>query len=134
MGVSSTECFALKWCYLFFGTGIILLIEYRNIYMKQLVLSLPKIGFTTLFGVFYYHYQCGAFLATDVEQRKLIFTVSTAVVFLTTLAPVLPLVVYFPTCLANESDAHESSINQASHHSQEYLEGISNTPGDVSIV
>ena len=84
----------------------------------SLLLSLPMWGF----------------LGDRCRARKLIFTVSTAVVFLTTLAPVLPLVVYFPTCLANESDAHESSINQASHHSQEYLEGISNTPGDVSIV
>ena len=51
---------------------------------------------------------------------------------LTTLAPLLPLVVSFPTYFVNESDTRETMINQASHHSQEYLEGISNPPGDVS--
>ena len=71
--------------------------------------------------------------ARQMSSQETHFTSSTAVVFLTTLAPLLPLVVSFPTCFADESDARETSINQASHHSQEYLEGISNTLGDVSI-
>ena len=122
MGLFSMKSLALKWSYLFFGSGLIVFIEYFNLYVKQLGLSPSQIGFTSLFGVLYLSLPLVGFLGDRFRARKLIFTVSTAVVFLTTLAPLLPLVVSLPTCFLNESG--EPPINQASHLSKEYLQGI----------
>ena len=51
MVLFSMKYLALKWSYLFFGSGLIVLIEYFNLYMKQLGFSPSQIGFTTRFGV-----------------------------------------------------------------------------------
>ena len=122
MGLFSMKSLALKWSYLFFGSGLIVFIEYFNLYVKQLGLSPSQIGFTSLFGVLYLSLPLVGFLGDRFRARKLIFTVSTAVGFLTTLAPLLPLVVSLPTCFLDESG--EPPINQASHLSKEYLQGI----------
>ena len=103
----------LIWSYLFFGSGVIVLIEYRTFIWSNLAwvyrrLTSQHFLASTLSML--------GFLGDRCRARKLIFTVSTAVVFLTTLAPLLPLVVSFPTCFANESDARETNINQVNNH------------------
>ena len=57
------------------------------------------------------------------------FKVLTAVLFLITLSPLLPLVVSLPTCFVNQS---ETSINQASHLSKKYLQSAVNTRRNMS--
>ena len=57
------------------------------------------------------------------------FKVLTAVLFLITLSPLLPLVVSLPTCFVNQT---ETSINQANHLSKEYLQSAVNTRRNMS--
>ena len=130
MALFSTRSLALKWNWLFFGSGKIIFTEYCNLYMKQLGLNSLQTGFTTLFGVMYLLLPLLGFLGDKFRARKLIFTAMTPVLFLTTLAPLLPLVVSFPTCFAEKS---ESAMNQTGHHSKEYLQNTVNMiTSDVS--
>ena len=109
MGLFSMKSLALKWSFLFFLAGEIVFIEYFNLYMKQLGLSTSQIGFTTLFGLLQLSAPMCAFLGDRFRARKLIFAATTAVLFLTTLGPLLPIVVSLPTCFGKKN---ESSINK----------------------
>ena len=130
MGLFSMKSLALKWSFLFFLAGEIVFIEYFNLYMKQLGLSTSQIGFTTLFGLLQLSAPMCAFLGDRFRARKLIFAATTAVLFLTTLGPLLPIVVSLPTCFGKKN---ESSINQASHLSKDYyLQGTVNTSRSLS--
>ena len=130
MALFSTRSLALKWNWLFFGSGKIVFTEYCNLYMKQLGLNPSQIGFTTLFGVMHLFLPLLGLLGDRFRARKLIFTAMTPVLFLTSLAPLFPLVVSLPTCFAKKS---ESAMNQTGHHSKGYLQSTVNmTTGDVS--
>ena len=128
MAFFSIKCLALKWNY-FFTSGVIVFVEYFNIYMKQLGFSSFHIGFTTLFGALQPLEPLFGFLGDRFRWRNLIFKVLTPVLLLITLTPLLPLVVSFPTCFVNQS---ETSINQGSHLSKEYLQSAVNTRHSMS--
>ena len=128
MALFSIRSLALKWNY-FFISGIIVFVEYFNLYMKQLGFSSFHIGFTTLFGALQPLEPLFGFLGDRFRARKLIFKVLTPLLFLIILAPLLPLVVSLPTCFVNQS---ETSINQASHLSKEYLQSAVNTRRNMS--
>ena len=128
MAFFSIKCLALKWNY-FFTSGVIVFIEYFNLYMKQLGFSPFHIGFTTLFGALQPLEPLFGFLGDRFRWRNLIFKVLTPVLLLITLTPLLPLVVSFPTCFVNQS---ETSINQGSHLSKEYLQSAVNTRHSMS--
>ena len=123
MALFSIKPLALKWNY-FFISGIIVFVEYFNLYMKQLGFSSFHIDFTTLLGALRPLEPLFGFLGDRFRARKLIFKVLTPVLFLIILALLLPLVVSLPTCFVNQS---ETSINQASHLSKEYLQSAVNT-------
>ena len=119
---------ALKWNVLFLS-GVIVFAEYFNLYMKQLGFNPSQIGLMTLFGLFQLLVPLFGLLGDRFRARKLIFAVLTVVLFLVTLAPLLPLVVSFPTCFVKQN---ESSMNQASHLSKEYLQSAVDAYRNVS--
>ena len=97
MGFSSLESLALKWSLLFLGGGLIVFVEYFHLYMQQLGLSLAQISCTSFMGIQHLSLPLLGFLVDRFRARKLVFAVLTAVLFVTALAPLMPLVVSLPT-------------------------------------
>ena len=111
MAFLSLESLALKWSWFFLGAGLQVFHEYLALYMQQLGLSLTQISWTSLMGVLQLTMPLFGFLGDRFRARKLILSVLLLVVFITTLVPLLPLVVSFPTCFEKPS---ESSVNGTS--------------------
>ena len=128
MGLFSMRSLALKWNF-FFISGIIVFVEYFNLYIKQYGFSPSQIGLMTLFGMFQLLVPLFGFLGDRFRARKLILTVLVSVLFVITLGPLLPLVVPLPTCFVNQS---VSSINQAGYLSKGYLQSAVSTHRNVS--
>ena len=106
------ESLALIWCYLFAVSGIIVFAEYSNLYMSQLGFSPSQIGFASLFGAQDLFLPLFGFLGDRFRARKLILIVLLLLLYLTTIAPLLPLTVSLPTCFVKPG---EPAVNQSSH-------------------
>ena len=112
MRLFSLDSLALKWSFLFTVSGVIVFGEYCNLYAIQLGLSPSQIGFASLFGVQNLFVPLFLFLGDRFRARKLILTVLLLFLFLTNLAPLLPLAVSLPTCFVTTS---ESTVNPTRH-------------------
>ena len=109
MGFSSLESLALEFAVLGRRFGRLCRVL-SSLYQH---LSLPLLGF----------------LVDRFRARKLVFAVLTAVLFVTALAPLMPLVVSLPTCFVTQSG---SAMNQTSHQSKEYLQSTIKMLGEMS--
>ena len=118
MGWFSMESLALKWSYLFAVSGVIVFAEYSNLYMSQLGFSPSQIGFASLFGAQDLFLPLFGFLGDRFRARKLILIVLLLLLYLTTIAPLLPLTASLPTCFVKPG---ESAVNHSSHVSTEYF-------------
>ena len=130
MAFLSLESLALKWSSFFRGGGLIVFDEYLALYMQQLGLSLTQISWTSLMGVLQLTVPLFGFLGDRFRARKLILTVLLLVIFITTLVPLLPLVVSLPTCFDKPS---ESSVNGTSIIEARYLDRNLDTQRNISL-
>ena len=92
-------------------------------------LSLAQISCTSFMGIQHLFSPLLGFLVDRFRARKLVFAVLTAVLFVTALAPLMPLVVSLPTCFVTQSG---SVMNQARHQSKEYLQSTIKMLGEMS--
>ena len=130
MAFVSLESLALQWSWFFLGSGVVVFHEYLALYMQQLGLSLAQISWMSLMGVPQLTLPLFAFLGDRFRARKLILTALLLVFFITTLAPLLPLVVSLPTCFEKPS---ESSVNGTSLIGTEYFDRNLDTQRNISL-
>ena len=126
----SLESLALKWSLFFLGSGLVVFNEYSALFMQQLGLSLAQISCTSLMGVLHLTLPLFGFLGDRFRARKLILSVMLLVSFITTLAPLLPLVFSLPTCFEKPS---ESSANGTRLLATEYIQGNIDTHRNISL-
>ena len=130
MAFLSLESLALKWSWFFLGSGLVVFHEYLALYMHQLGLSLKQISWTSLMGVPLLTLPLFGFLSDRFQARKLTLTVLLLVIFITTLVPLLPLVVSLPTCFEKQS---ESSVNGTSIIRTKHFDRNLDTQRDISL-
>ena len=121
---------SLQWSWFFLGSGVIVSHEYLALYMEQLRLSQTQISWTSFMGVIQLTLPLFGFFGDRFRARKLILNVLLLVFFITTLAPLLPLVVSSPTCLQKPS---ESSVNGTSIIEAEYFDRNLDTQRNISL-
>ena len=130
MAFLSLESLALKWSWFFLGGGVVVFHEYLALYMQQLGLSLTQISWTSLMGVLQLTLPLFGFLGDRFRARRLILTVLLLVIFITTLVPLLPLVVSLPTCFDKHS---RSSVNGTSIIEAEYFDRNLDSQRNISL-
>ena len=104
--------------------------EYLALYMQQLGLSLTQISWTSLMGVLQLTLPLFGFLGDRFRARRLILTVLLLVIFITTLVPLLPLVVSLPTCFDKPS---ESSVNGTNLIEAQYFDRNLDSQRNISL-
>ena len=130
MAFISLESLALKWSSFFLGAGLMVFHEYLALYMQQLGLSLIQISCTSLMGVLQLTVPLFGFLGDRFRARKLILTVLLLVIFITTLVPLLPLVVSLPTCF---DKPNESSVNGTNLIEAQYFDRNLDSQRNISL-
>ena len=100
------------------------------LYMQQLGLSQTQISWTSFIGVLQLTLPLFGFFGDRFRARKLILNVLLLVIFITTLVPLLPLVVSLPTCFEKPS---ESSVNGTSIIEAGYFDRNLDTERNISL-
>ena len=107
MAFISLESLALKWSWFSLGGGLIVFQEYLALYMQQFGLSLVQISCTSLMDVLQLTVPLFGFLGDRFRARKLMLIVLLLASFITTLVPLLPLVVSLPTWFEKPNETSE---------------------------